>query len=283
MSLAQAQANYVAGAHWENNSQHSDHSGNSLDNNLCLFEDWPAWKQKEHLASCCPICQDPHTNEDLGFDVSQRDECAGCGTRACPECLEECYECSRVITCECDLDVYLSNPGMCPCEKALKYCEACRGGVLQREHCGEWVCAKHHKWHDDTAEAATEENIYHGGCSKCILHHRKVRDTLVREVERNLLLGAKDRAVPVKDAPKATVVLDRLVRTGMEPMASVVLDFAGGRRDGPRRKAKLRARKDKRGKAPRKQLCTKVFLARQVAEGRVPRTGNWVLDDDDFE
>ena len=59
------------------------------------------------------------------------------------------------------------------------------------------------------------------------------------------MLGAKDRAVPVKDAPKATVVLDRLVRTGMEPMASVVLDFAGGRRDGPRRKAKLRAKKDK--------------------------------------
>ena len=66
-------------------------------------------------------------------------------------------------------------------------------------------------------------------------------------------------------------------------MASVVLDFAGGRRDGPRRKAKLRAKKDKRGKAPRKQLVTKVFFARQVAEGRVPRTGNWVLDDDDFE
>ena len=262
------------------NSQHSDHSGNSLDNNLCLFEDWPAWKQKEHLASCCPICQDPHTNEDLGFDVSKRDECAGCGTRACPECLEECYECSRVITCECDWDALSDDT--CNCRKSLKkYCEACRDRVLQREHCGEWVCAKHHIWHDDTAVAATEENIYHGGCSKCILHHRKVRDTLVREVERNLLLGAKDRAAPVKDAPKATVVLDRLVRTGQAPMASVVLDFAGGRREGPRRRAKLRAKKDKRGKAPRKQLVTKVFFARQVAEGRVPRTGNWVLDDDD--
>ena len=268
---------------WSSNSQHSDHSGDSLDNHLCLFEDWPAWKQKEHLARCCPICQDPYTAEGLGYDLEERRECAGCGKRACPECLEECYECSRRITCECDLDVYLSNPGMCPCEKALKYCEACRKGILKRERCGEWVCAKHHILHDDTAEAATEENIYHGGCGKCILHHRKVRDTLVREVERNLLLGAKDRAVPTTDAPKATVVLDRLVRTGMEPMASVVLDFAGGRRDGPRRKAKLRAKKDKRGKAPRKQLCTKVFLARQVAEGRVPRTGNWVLDDDDFE
>ena len=209
--------------------------------------------------------------------MSQRDECAGCGTRACPECLEECYECSRVITCECDLDVYLSNPGMCPCEKALKYCEACRGGVLQREHCGEWVCAKHHKWHDDTAEAATEENIYHGGCSKCILHHRKVRDTLVREVERNLLLGSKDRAAPAKDAPKATVLLDRLVRTGQAPMASVVLDFAGGRRNnGPRSRMprpKLRAKKDTRMKAPRKMLAKLngpwPEKPRRVVEGRL--------------
>ena len=56
----------------------------------------------------------------------------------------------------------------------------------------------------------------------------------------------------------ATVVLDRLVRSGQEPMASVVLDFAGGRRDGPRRskaKPKLRAKKDARMKAPRKQLA----------------------------
>ena len=53
---------------WENNSQHSDHSGDSLDNHLCLFEDWPAWKQKEHLARCCPICQDPYTAEDIDED-----------------------------------------------------------------------------------------------------------------------------------------------------------------------------------------------------------------------
>ena len=265
---------------WENNSQHSDHSGDSLDNHLCLFEDWPAWKQKEHLARCCPICQDPYTAEGLGYDLEERRECAGCGKRACPECLEGCTECAINRDCPCDWE-----NDACHCDEVPKpvYCEACRKGILRRERCGEWVCAKHHIWHDDTAVAATEANIYHGGCSKCILYSRKKRDTLVREVERNLLLGAKDRAVPVKDAPKATVVLDRLVRTGMEPMASVVLDFAGGRRDGPRRKAKLRAKKDKRGKAPRKQLCTKVFLARQVAEGRVPRTGNWVLDDDDFE
>ena len=59
-------------------------------------------------------------------------------------------------------------------------------------------------------------------------------DTLVREVERNLLLGAQDRAAPARDAPTATVLLDRLVRTGQEQMASVVLDFAGGRRNGGR-------------------------------------------------
>ena len=57
---------------WENNSQHSDHSGDSLDNNLCLCEEWQAWKQKEHLARCCPICQDPYTAEGLGYDLEER-------------------------------------------------------------------------------------------------------------------------------------------------------------------------------------------------------------------
>ena len=111
------------------------------------------------------------------------------------------------------------------------------------------------------------------GCSECILHHRNVRDTLVREVERNLLLGAKGRAAPVKDAPMATVVLHRLVRSGQEPMASIVLDFVGGRREGPRRKAKLRtklrARKDTRGKVPRKQLAKGYLMRQRVIEGRL--------------
>ena len=61
---------------WENNSQHSDHSGDSLDNHLCLFEDWPAWKQKEHLARCCPICQDPYTAEGIEDNLEERSECA---------------------------------------------------------------------------------------------------------------------------------------------------------------------------------------------------------------
>jgi hypothetical protein len=128
------------------------------------------------------------------------------------------------------------------------------------------VCARHLTWHDDTAEACSHTLK---SCFNCILHQRKVRDTLVREVERNLLLGAKDRAAPVKDAPKATVVLDRLVRTGQAPMASVVLDFAGGRRDGPRRKAKLRAKKDLTAKVPRKQCALKAQLARLVGGGYV--------------
>ena len=203
------------------------------------------------------------TAEGIDDNLEERRECAGCGKRACPECLEGCTECD---VCHCDWE-----NDACHCDEVPKpvYCEACRKGILKRERCGEWVCAKHHKWHDDTAEAATEENIYRGGCSKCILYSRKKRDTLVREVERNLLLGAKDRAAPVKDAPKATVVLDRLVRTGQAPMASVVLDFAGGRRDGPRRKAKLRAKKDLTAKVPRKQCALKAQLARLVGGGYV--------------
>ena len=96
---------------------------------------------------------------------------------------------------------------------------------------------------------------------------------LVREIERNLLLGVKDRAAPAEDAPTATVLLDRLTRSGQEPMASVVLDFAGGRRNGPRRREKLRAKKDKRGKAPRKMLAKKYGpyeeKERRVREGRL--------------
>ena len=73
----------------------------------------------------------------------------------------------------------------------------------------------------------------------------------------------------------ATVVLHRLVRSGQEPMASIVLDFVGGRRDGPRRKAKLklraklRARKDTRGKVPRKQLARGYLMRQRVIEGRL--------------
>ena len=79
------------------------------------------------------------------------------------------------------------------------------------------------------------------------------------------------RAAPAKDAPKATVVLHRLMRSGQEPMASIVLDFVGGRRDGPRRKAnlraKLRAKKDMRGKAPRKQLAKRYEMRKRVVDG----------------
>ena len=75
----------------------------------------------------------------------------------------------------------------------------------------------------------------------------------------------------VKDAPMATVVLHQLMRSGQEPMASIVLDFVGGRRDGPRRKAKLRAKlrakKDTRGKAPRKQLAIQYHMRRRVVDG----------------
>ena len=74
---------------------------------------------------------------------------------------------------------------------------------------------------------------------------------------------------PAEDAPTATVLLDRLTRTGQEPMASVVLDFAGGRRNGPRRREKLRAKKDKRGKAPRKQLAKRYLMRQRVIEGRL--------------
>ena len=91
------------------------------------------------------------------------------------------------------------------------------------------------------------------------------------------MLGSKDRAAPAKDAPKATVLLDRLVRTGQAPMASVVLDFAGGRRNnGPRSRMprpKLRAKKDTRMKAPRKMLAKLngpwPEKPRRVVEGRL--------------
>ena len=246
---------------------------------VVTFPQWPAWQQDAHLAHCCQICSSPYSwNKVCG-------ECDNCGKRLCFDCQKKCADCfgyPPLAGCKCDLDDEDDPWRGCTCPQ-FHYCEDCHHGRLHKVYCGKLICGRHLKFHDDTAAACDGSDQNWGGCSECVLHHRKVRDTLVREVERNLLLGAKDRAVPAKDAPKATVVLDRLVRTGMEPMASVVLDFAGGRRDGPRRKAKLRAKKDKRGKAPRKQLCTKVFLARQVAEGRVPRTGNWVLDDDDFE
>ena len=68
-------------------------------------------------------------------------------------------------------------------------------------------------------------------------------------------------------------MLHQLMRSGQEPMASIVLDFVGGRRDGPRRKAKLRAKlrakKDTRGKAPRKQLAKRYLMRQRVIEGRL--------------
>ena len=45
--------------------------------------------------------------------------------------------------------------------------------------------------------------------------------------------------------------------------------IAGGRRDGPRRKAKLRAKKDLTAKVPRKQCALKAQLARLVGGGYV--------------
>ena len=236
------------------------------------FPQWPAWQQDAHLAHCCQICSSPYSwNKVCG-------ECDNCGKRLCFDCQKKCADCfdyPPLPGCKCDLDDEDDPWGGCSCPQ-FHYCEDCHHGRLHVVHCGKLVCGRHLKFHDDTAAACEESDQNWGGCSECVLHHRNVRDTLVREVERNLLLGSKDRAVPAKDAPNATVVLDRLVRSGQEPMASVVLDFAGGRRDGPRRKAKLRCKKALLGgKAPRKQLAKKIrygpFLEkeRRVKEGRL--------------
>ena len=194
--------------------------------------------------------------------------CEGCGKQGCENCIRGCGDCqsSHPPDCGCDFEAPENRYG-CQCYLSAKeYCEDCHHGILHAVPCGQLICTKHLKWHDDTVFACERH-----GCSECILHHRNVRDTLVREVERNLLLGAKGRAAPVKDAPMATVVLHQLMRSGQEPMASIVLDFGGGRRDGPRRKAKLRAKlrakKDTRGKAPRKQLAIQYHMRRRVVDG----------------
>ena len=247
-------------ADWENNSQHSDHSGNSLDNNLCLFEDWPAWKQKQHLASCCPICQGPYTYyifaEDIDDNLEERRECAGCGKRACPECLEGCTSARSIETAHAMGERRAI---------AMRYPSPCTVKLVEVAGPRRMDCAAPQM--ATTRRTPRPKGTFTEGGAASV-YGRKPRH-VVREVERNLLLGAKDRAAPVKDAPKATVVLDRLVRTGQAPMASVVLDFAGGRRDGPRRKAKLRAKKDLTAKVPRKQCALKAQLARLVGGGYV--------------
>ena len=238
---------------------------------LETFASWPAWQREVHLTHCCQFCRDPFT---CSPDFASLNLCAGCGQKGCVYCVrgcDDCYEIWGPPDCECDRDA-LEDPDVCNCQRsAPRYCFDCHHGRLHEVHCGRMICARHLKFHDDTAAACEHWDP----CCDCVLHHRKVRDTLVREVERNLLLGVKDRAAPAEDAPTATVLLDRLTRTGQEPMASVVLDFAGGRRNGPRRREKLRAKKDKRGKAPRKQLAKKIrygpFLEkeRRVREGRL--------------
>ena len=187
------------------------------------FASWPAWQRAEHLTHCCHFCRDPYTVHHLNLGA-----CAGCGQLGCSDCVrgcDDCYEIWGPPDCECDRDA-LEDPDVCNCQRsAPRYCFDCHHGCLHEVHCGRVVCARHLKFHDDTAVACERWDP----CCDCVLHHRKVRDTLVREVERNLLLGVKDRAAPAEDAPTATVLLDRLTRTGQEPMASVVLDFAGGR------------------------------------------------------
>ena len=237
---------------------------------VVTFPQWPAWQQDAHLAHCCQVCSSPYSWRDTWG------ECDNCGKRLCWDCKKKCADCFGYRPppdCKCDLDDEDNPWDGCSCPQ-FQYCEDCHHGRLHVVHCGKLVCGRHLKFHDDTAAACEESDRRRGSsCSECILHHRNVRDTLVREVERNLLLGAKGRAAPAKDAPMATVVLHRLVRSGQEPMASIVLDFLGGRRDGPRRKAKLRAklraRKDTRGKVPRKQLAKGYLMRQRVIEGRL--------------
>ena len=238
------------------------------------FASWPAEQRAEHLTHCCQFCRDPQ--KYIGsYHGRHLGRCAGCGQLACQDCIRGCADCEWDFnpTCNCDHDT-LEYGCHCP-RSSPRYCFDCHHGRLHEVPCGRVVCARHLTWHDDTAEACAHTLK---SCFNCILHQRKVRDTLVREVERNLLLGAKGRAAPARDAPTATVVLHRLVRTGQEQMASVVLDFAGGRRHGgPRRnikpRPKLRAKKDTRRKAPRKTLAKKYGpfeeKPRRVEEGRL--------------
>ena len=251
--------------------EESDYEEYDIDSRtLANFATWPAWQREQHLAHCCEICSNLYSWEKVCG------ECDNCGKRLCFDCQKKCADCfgyPPLAGCKCDLDDEDDPWGGCSCPQ-FQYCEDCHHGRLHVMHCGKLVCGRHLKFHDDTAAACEESDRRRGSsCSECILHHRNVRDTLVREVERNILLGAKGRAMPAKDAPMATVVLHRLVRSGQEPMASIVLDFVGGRREGPRRKAKLRAklraRKDTRGKVPRKQLAKGYLMRQRVIEGRL--------------
>ena len=222
------------------------------------FASWPAWQRAAHLTHCCQFCRDPQ--KYIGsYHGRHLGRCAGCGQLGCPNCIRGCADCfwdfppplrlrPRHPRVRVPLPAVLA-PVLLPPWTFTRKCIAAgwsapgtSNGTTTPRPCAH------------TLKAAS-----------CILHQRKVRDTLVREVERNLLLGAKDRAAPARDAPTATVVLHRLVRTGQEQMASVVLDFAGGRRHGgPRRnikpRPKLRAKKDTRRKAPRKTLAKSTVL-----------------------
>ena len=160
------------------------------------FASWPAWQRAEHLTHCCHFCRDPYTVHHLNLGA-----CAGCGQLGCSDCVrgcDDCYEIWGPPDCECDRDA-LEDPDVCNCQRsAPRYCFDCHHGRLHEVPCGRVVCARHLTWHDDTAEACAHTLK---SCFNCILHQRKVRDTLVREVERNLLLGAQDRAAPARDRP----------------------------------------------------------------------------------
>ena len=248
--------------------EESDYEEYDIDSRtLANFAEWPAWQREQHLAHCCEICSNLYSWDKVCG------ECDNCGKRLCFDCQKKCADCfgyPPLAGCKCDLDDEDDPWRGCTCPQ-FHYCEDCHHGRLHKVYCGKLICGRHLKFHDDTAAACDGSDQNWGGCSECVLHHRNVRDTLVREVERNLLLGAKGRAAPAKDAPMATVVLHQLVRSGQEPMASIVLDFVGGRRDGPRRKAKLRAKlrakKDTRGKAPRKQLAKRYEMRKRVVDG----------------
>ena len=140
----------------------------------------------------------------------------------------------------------------CTCQRSTpRYCFDCHHGHYTQVHCGKVVCARHLKFHDDTAAACARTLGW--GCFDCILHQRNVRDTLVREVERNLLLGAQGpRRAGQRCAHGDRRARPRLVRTrpGTDGERRARLCRAGGATDRAARKAQLRAKKDKRGRRP---------------------------------